>query len=274
MPDQDTASVIVGQQDGNHPPSKDSFTSLEETHPNSHILPIGHVSVCSPHSDLEDGRPSTAKLMSTHHSTRGFLPTPVPQDILEEALELAQHAPSNSNVQPWRLHILTGAALKRLSARLTTVAKSGAIPTTPSIPDSFKHYRSALGHKLYGPEGYNIPRSDAEAVLVARLRNYSFFDAPLGAIVSMDKRLGQADALSVGIYLQSLCLLLAERGLATCMIVSAIEYPEVVREELRLDEGSALLTGLAVGYEDEERTVNQFRTERDAWRECVTFHSE
>jgi len=241
-------AIIDGQQDENHPASKVS--------------------------DPKQGPSSTAKLIIAHHSTRAFLPTPVPQPLLEEILQLAQRAPSNSNIQPWRMHILTGAALQRLSAKLTAVAKSGAPPTAQSIPDAFRHYRSELGHRLYGPEGYNISRSDTEALLAARLRNYSFFEAPVGAIVSMDGRLAQPDALSVGLYLQTLCLLLAESGVATCIVVSVTEYPEVVREALGLGADMVLLTGLAAGYEDEAKMVNHFRTERDAWRECVTFLEE
>jgi nitroreductase len=45
------------------------------------------------------------------HSTRKFLPRPVPRKLLEEALALAQHAPSNSNIQPWRMVFASGAAL-------------------------------------------------------------------------------------------------------------------------------------------------------------------
>ena len=32
------------------------------------------------------------------HSTRMFLPQPVPRELVEEALALAQYAPSNSNI--------------------------------------------------------------------------------------------------------------------------------------------------------------------------------
>jgi hypothetical protein len=35
------------------------------------------------------------------HSTRMFLPEPVPREFVDEALALAQYAPSHSNIQPW-----------------------------------------------------------------------------------------------------------------------------------------------------------------------------
>jgi hypothetical protein len=46
--------------------------------------------------------------------------------------------------------------------------------------------------------------------------------------------------------------------------VSVVGYPDVVKEVLGLGEGAVLLTGLAIGYEDEGERVNEMRTERDA----------
>jgi nitroreductase len=172
------------------------------------------------------------------------------------------------------MHIVTGAALTRIKTKLTAMAQSGAVPVTKPLPEPFRHYRSELGHVVYGPDGYGISREDTEARLAASRRNYRFFDAPLGAFVCMHEELTQADALSVGMWLQTFCLALSERGIATCVAVSVVGYPEVVREELGLGEEALLLTGLAVGYEDEEKKVNKVHTERDAWKACVRFYDE
>lgn len=196
---------------------------------------------------------------------------PVPQQALEEVLMLAQHAPSNSNIQPWRVHILTGTALQRLSGRLVEKVKSGAKSDIKPIPDEYRHHRSDLGRELYGPDGYNVARSDTEATFAAQLRNYQFFDAPVGAIICMDENLAQIDALSIGMYLQTVCLLLAERELGTCVAVSVVGWPELIREELGLPRHMVPLTGLAIGYEDERNHLNRMKVKRDAWRDCVTF---
>jgi nitroreductase len=163
------------------------------------------------------------KILSSRHSTRAFLKTPVPRAVLEKVLADAQHAPSNSNLQPWRLKVVTGNALQRLTSSLVSTVSSG----TPSAVESYRHYRSALGKQLYGPEGYDIPRADEKRMREAQLRNYKFFDAPCAFIVCMDQSLAQVDVLSTGMYLQALCLLLAEYGIATCVQVSVAGYPQV-----------------------------------------------
>lgn len=165
---------------------------------------------------------SVTKLICQRHSTRSFLPDPVPTHVLEDVLSLAQHAPSNSNIQPWRVHVLSGDSLHRLSSRLVDKVVRGEKPVTAPLPEEYRKYRSDLGHQLYGPEGYDVPRSDKEATQKAQLRNYQFFGAPVAAIVCMDKKLEDIDALSIGMYLQTVCLLLAERGLGTCVAVSVV----------------------------------------------------
>ncbi|KAF2734901.1 Nitroreductase [Polyplosphaeria fusca] len=250
------------------PPASNGDTPSPSHHELSHFSPT---SPCFSPTHIAN---SLTKMICQRHSTRSFLPTPVPTPLLESVLTLAQHTPSNSNLQPWRLHIATGAALSRLSAALLAAAQRGDTQAVAPIPDEYRHYRSELGHQLYGPQGYNITRTDKEAARAAQLRNYRFFDAPVGVVVCMDGRLAQIDALSVGMYLQTLCLLLAERGLGTCVAVSTVAYPEVVRAELGIGGDMVLLTGLAVGYEDEGGLVNGLRVKRDAWRDCVTFVEE
>jgi nitroreductase len=172
-------------------------------------------------------------ILSSRHSTRAFLKTPVPRAILETVLAIAQHAPSNSNLQPWRLKIVTGNALQRLTSSLVSIVSSGTPSVVEPIPESYRHYRSALGKQLYGPEGYDIPRADEERMREAQLRNYRFFDAPCAFILCMERSLAQVDVLSTGMYLQALCLLLAEQGIATCVEVSVAGYPQV-RDPLSL----------------------------------------
>lgn len=172
------------------------------------------------------------RMMLSRHSTRSFLPDPVNRSDLEDILSVAQHTPSNSNLQPWRLKIITGNALERLKTVLTKAVSSGEKPTTEPIPENYRHYRSALGKQLYGPEGYDIPRSDTERMKNAQMRNYAFFDAPCAMIICMDRNLAQVDALSVGMYVQTLCLLLAERGIGTCVEASVAGYPKVSHDSL------------------------------------------
>ncbi|KAI1367935.1 oxidoreductase [Xylaria arbuscula] len=196
------------------------------------------------------------------HSSRIYLPQPVPQSLLTRALELARHSPSNTNTQPWRLFIVTGDALSRLNTALLSAAEAAA-PAIPPPPAAFQKYHSALGRTLYG-EGYGLSRSDTTGRKAAVMRNYEFFGAPVGIVVCMSAELVGTEALSVGMYVQTLLLALTDLGLGSCVEISIAGYPEVVRREVGIgEEGLVVLCGIAVGFEDLGSTVNRVVMERD-----------
>jgi nitroreductase len=160
------------------------------------------------------------------HSTRMFLPRPVPRELVDEALGLAQYAPSNSNIQPWHMVFASGPPRDRLVAALVDEAKRRP-PNIPPLPESFQHFRRELGAQVYGAMGIGIEDTAKHAAAV--LRNWEFFRAPLAGIVCMHRDLGAADALSVGMFLQTLLLALNERDLGSCVEVAIAGYPEIVR---------------------------------------------
>jgi hypothetical protein len=51
------------------------------------------------------------------HSTRLFLPKPVPRELVYQALALAVCAPSNSNIQPWHMVFASGPVAKSPAPR-------------------------------------------------------------------------------------------------------------------------------------------------------------
>jgi len=202
------------------------------------------------------------------HSTRMFLPQPVPRELVDEALALAQCAPSNSNIQPWHLVFASGAPRDCLVTALLDEARRRA-PDIPPLPESFQHYRSELGAQVYGAMGIAI--EDRASHVAAVLRNWEFFRAPLAGIVCMHRDLGLADALSVGMYLQTLLLALTERGLGTCVEVSVAGYPEVVRAQLAIPAELSILCGLAVGYPDPDFAANKLHVPREGVDKNVVF---
>lgn len=150
----------------------------------------------------------------TRRSTRQFLPDrPVPRELVDEALDLAMRAPSNSNIQPWRVVFTTGPARDRLVKALGAEARRSE-PQIPPLPTQFEHHRFEVGAAMFGALG--IARHDAEARRAVVLRNWDFFGAPLAGVVCMHRELDHVDSMSVGMFLQTLVLALTARGLSTC----------------------------------------------------------
>jgi nitroreductase len=209
------------------------------------------------------------EIVQERHSTRMFLrDKPVPRELLDDALTLAMRAPSNSNIQPWRLFLATGPRRDRLVEALLARASTG-YPATVGLPESFARLRSEIGALVYG--AMDIARDDAEGRRIAQLRNWEFFRAPVAGVVCMHRDLGHADSLAVGMFLQTLVLALTERGLATCLQVSIAHFPDVLRAQLDISDQLQILCGLAVGYADPDFPANRLRTPRNPVAENVTF---
>ena len=202
------------------------------------------------------------------HSTRLFLSQPVPRAFVDEALALAVLAPSNSNIQPWHMMFASGPTRDRLVKALLEEAQRRP-PNIPPLPESFKHFRSELGAQVYGAMG--ITREDKAGHTAAVLRNWEFFRAPLAGIVCMHKDLGPADALSVGMFLQTLVLALTARGLGTCVEISIAGYAEIVRAQLAIPAELSILCGLAVGYPDPDFAANKLHVCREPIGKNVVF---
>jgi nitroreductase len=203
----------------------------------------------------------------SRHSTRKFLPTTVPIEHVKESLSIAQHSPSNSNIQPWRALFISGTELNSLKVALLKVANEET-PQIPPLPEAFRHYRSELGRDLFG-KAMGIAREDMPARRAAELRNFNFFGAPLAGVIYMDEKLTHADSLSVGLWLQTLILELTEKGLGTCIEGSVAGYPQVIRKELGIADNMVILCGLAVGYSDQDSQINHMISQRDSWEKCI-----
>jgi nitroreductase len=205
-------------------------------------------------------------------STRLFLrDKPVPRELLDQAFSLAMRAPSNSNVQPWRVFVASGPRRDRVVEALLEEA-SVELPVTTGLPETFLPLRQELGALVYGSMG--IARHDAQGRRLAQLRNWEFFRAPVGAVVCMHRDLGLVDSVGVGMFLQTLVLALTERGLGTCVQVSIAAYPEILRAHLGIPAELTVLCGLAMGYPDPAFPANSIATPRNPVETNVVFVDE
>ncbi|MEN4450925.1 nitroreductase [Mycobacterium sp. SMC-18] len=210
-------------------------------------------------------------IVRSRRSARMFLPDkPVPRELLDEALELAIRAPSNSNTQPWHVYLVTGERRARLvDALLAAVDATPPEVGSAGLPPRFAHLRRESGALVYGAMG--IERGDAAGRWAAQRRNWEFFRAPVAGVVCMHRDFGSVDAMGVGMFLQTLMLALTERGLGSCVQVSISLYPEVLRAQLGIPEELTILCGISIGYADPAFPANHLDTPRNPIGDNVVF---
>ncbi|GAA3156283.1 nitroreductase [Streptomyces rameus] len=167
--------------------------------------------------------------VTSRRAVRAFTGRPVPTQTLERVLSAAAWAPSGSNLQPWRAYVLTGAPLAELKKRTGERLASGDpwdAPEyqmyPPELKSPYRERRSAFGEQRYGALG--IARGDLEARQRAAAANWECFGAPAALFCYIDRDMGRPQWSDVGMYLQTVMLLLRAEGLHSCPQMAWAKY--------------------------------------------------
>jgi nitroreductase len=218
--------------------------------------------------------------LASRRSVRDFLATPVSGDVIRRVLEAASRSPSGGNVQPWHIDVVAGPKLDELKAlmqrRLQQVAAGdhSEQPEYDIYPKElwapYRDYRFQLGEAMYAALG--IPREDKLRRLQWFARNYQFFGAPLALFCSVDRRMGPPQWSDLGMYLQSVMLLLREEGLDSCPQECWSVYPNTVGSFIGIPAERMLFCGMAIGHANQSHPVNQFPVERAPLAQYARFH--
>ena len=209
-------------------------------------------------------------------SVRAFRPDPVPRELVEEILELASRAPSGTNIQPWKVHVVAGEMRDRLVAEVMSHRENdphdakAEFPRTSKRKEPYTTRMRTLGKEMYGLLG--IPKGDKAANWRQWGRNYEFFDAPVGLIFTIDRDLDAMSFLDIGIFMQTLMLTAKARGLDTCSQGAWNNFWSVTRRVLDVPEDQYIIAGMSMGYADETQPVNTLVAEREPLDSFATFH--
>ena len=234
-----------------------------------------------------------SKFLSSRRSTRDFLSTPIPSDLLDQILTDALTAPSWSNTRPFKVAVASGDVRDRISSEflarwsvLSKIMRKGflnklriiysryGLPTSnrsiaKPYPSELKPRAERLGKELY--EVFGVRRGDKDARDKQWAKNYSFFGAPVEIFVFVHKSLHIYAASDAGLMMQNLMLSAHAHGLGTCAQGAVGVWEDVVREEFEISKDYRLLCGIAIGYPSDS-PVNDFGANRIGL--CLLYTSD
>lgn len=161
-------------------------------------------------------------------SVRRFKPDPVPREVLEDILELAQWAPSAMNGQDWRFIVVRG------------VEKEKLLKITGSAFDDFRPILEA-----------NF--KDKPQVIAASRRFMETMGGAPVVILAYGGKFpgGNEDLHSVSLAVQNLLLAVHDAGLGAVWADAAVFFREKEINVLMGMEGRKLVCLIPVGYPDE-----------------------
>jgi nitroreductase len=185
-------------------------------------------------------------------ASRAFTGAPVTQRTIEEILGVARFAPSGANIQPWRVYVLAGER-KAVISRALLQAHHEARDQHASeyeyyaadLPEPYLSRRNQFGRLFYGSLG--IVQTDLEGRAGQTSKNYGFFGAPVGLIVTIDRRLEIGSWLDLGMFLQNVMIAAGARGLQTCPQETFAKYHAVLRQHLPISGDEMVVCGMSIG---------------------------
>jgi nitroreductase len=214
--------------------------------------------------------------VASRHSIRAFLPTPVNPETIREILTLAARAPSGANLQPWHIDVLAGDALAALRARIQQHIAQKREPEPAEyalypadLRSPWRERRFQVGEAMYARLG--IPREDKAARRRWFARNFDFFGAPIALFCSIDRAMRPPQWSDLGMYLQTVMLLLRGEGLDSCAQACWARYPVTIGQAIELPPERMLFCGMAIGYRDPDHPVNGLVSDRAPTDEWLRF---
>ncbi|SAK77501.1 nitroreductase [Caballeronia pedi] len=212
-------------------------------------------------------------IIRSRRAIRYFTDDAVPRRVVEDILDVARAAPSNSNTQPWRVYALTGERKAGLSEALRQAHEQNAHPPLrhlpDALPDDMRSRQEAFGASYYSALG--VAKSDVRQRARVTARNYDFFGAPVGLIFAIDASLTKYSWLDYGIFIQTVMLAARAVGLATCAQVSFARFQNVIARHLDLPPDHEVVCGMSLGISDEASPVNRIDMAREPVRHFSTF---
>ena len=215
-------------------------------------------------------------VIQSRRSVRAFRKDPVSQEVLTRIMEVASSAASAGNMQPWRVYVLTGDGLKRVVNAVCQAYETEPGQHTSEyeyLPknnfDPYLSRRRKLGLAMYSLLG--IEKGDKARMHAQHRRNFEFFDAPVGLIFTMDRKLPTACFFDLGAFWQNIMIAAKSHGLDTCMQTIWSDYHRVIARELKFSEDEMMLGGMSLGYADTAAVINTLVPERAPVSTFATF---
>lgn len=214
--------------------------------------------------------------VNTRRSIRQFTAKPVSQETLRRVLEKAQRAPSGGNTQPWNAVIVTGDALADITAKIKAKAKSAPMGKgieyaiyPKNLDGRYEEQRRGVGRAMF--ESIGLGRDNKAGRGAQMAKNWDSFGAPVQLFTYCRKYMGPPQWADMGMWLQTVMLLLREEGLDSCAQEIWAMYGGYMRELLNIDDDHIFFCGMAIGYRDADAPINNFDVPRVAVDDAIRW---
>lgn len=165
---------------------------------------------------------NTIETIKNQRSVRFYDTKPIADDIINELLEAGNHAPTGSDLQPWRFIVVTTDTYRGKLASTAKVAYEGFIDTMPRLKEIRKQIDEMLDDSIY-------------------------YHAPLVVFV-VGKQMGTHN-IDCPMVCQNMMLAARSHGIGSCWLgFGMMGLNDSIKSEMGIEEGEEIFGPIAFGY--------------------------
>lgn len=204
--------------------------------------------------------------IKNRHSVRKFTDQKVSLAVVEEILTDAQLAPSWVNSQPYRIHVAVGATLEKIRAHQVQLDHAGA-KGAPDLP--------LMSRKLWSPQGQqNMAAWTAglgEAGKLMADNAAQLYNAQVVLYLTLPKGYSEWSLYDLGALGNMIVLGATARGIGSMTAYQFIKYPQMLRQNVSINDDEDIIMGIGLGYRDDGALVNTIKSTRMKLNNILTI---
>jgi nitroreductase len=166
--------------------------------------------------------------------------------------------------------VATGATLERIRKQYQERAKQPPAGPPPGPPPQPKYIQERMAVirkerlKLLG-----LDPNDPASGKVFQEWGARLFGVPVLAVICMDSELNSN--LDIGLFVQTICLAAQGYGVESFIAGGFMTHQDVLRKELEIPENLKLVTGVGLGYPNQDNIINTYKSPRRPISEVVRY---
>jgi nitroreductase len=209
------------------------------------------------HEGGREGPEAVDKMIKGRFACRAFTSRAVPRQIIADVLDVARFAPSGANIQPWHVYAVAGVKQAEITTALLQAHQQAREQHASEyryyaskLPEPYASRRDQFGRLFYGSLG--IEQLDTAGRARQTAKNYGFFGAPAGLIITINRRLQVGSWLDLGMFIQNVMIAAAARGLQSCPQETFSRYHALLRDLLPIPPEQMVVCGMSIGFAEDE----------------------
>lgn len=202
------------------------------------------------------------------HSTRWFTNEQIPIDQVVEIITDACQTASWRNSQPWTAFIAHGEILQNIKREHASLVSAG-YQGKSDMEWAHSHTWGDQSQMNMGHWDKQVLSVIGQNISLFGTAQTNLFNAQAIIYLSLFEKTSPWSVLDLGAFTQTLMLSATDRGIQSIHAYEFVKYPSVLRKYMPVPNDQLLITGIALGLEDEQSIINKIRTDRNVRSQII-----